>query len=347
MDAASSPGQGSLANQSDDVWKRARSLLEQGNLEGSRREFQRLIDLGVHSAEGHYGVGLIQFRLRDLRAAKEHFESCLKLNPRHANACYYLGEICHVQGDMNNAAPYFRRALQINPTHSGALKRLRPMPDRLQDQKPSVPEVSDAAMRPGPPSPQQFGVYELIRNDPSPLARQAIGLIDATEMSVRPNLSAYLGKFLAAALIPLALGFGAVVAATFGHAPTEAQAFLLVSGVIVSVALVITLMLKIKTTEIVINQGRAQVRTGIFAKQTETFEFYRVLDIELRRTFLNRLTHDGTVAFFVEGVEGRRGPKEVELTGIAKAERLEELFNQLRSLIFVMRSGQWGKGIIY
>jgi hypothetical protein len=74
---------------------------------------------------------------------------------------------------------------------------------------------------------------------------------------------------------------------------------------------------------------------------------YRVLDVALQRSFLNRLTGDGTLILTVEGIHGTRDPFRLPLPGLAKTSDLEALFKRLRSLVVLLRTGPWGKGLIY
>jgi tetratricopeptide (TPR) repeat protein len=337
------------SNDSRQLHQQAKKLFEQGNLQESQTAFRKLVESGDLEAEGFYGLGLISFRMQDLSTAAKHFQSCAKLDPRNANAFYYLGEISRLQGSPNDAHSQYRRALEIMPTHSGALQKLSIAAPRIPENSappldlPRPPAINDPIPR---LSQQPLGAYELIRNDPSQIARQAIALIDATRISEPLHLSAFMGKFLARAFLPLILLVAILILPTRGKvSQLVLLAFLTV--LVICILAELFLILKIKTTRVILDQGRLQISKGIFSKEVENVELYRVTDLELHRSFLHRLTGDGTITLFVEASEGRRMPKPIGLTGLAKIDRLEVLFNQLRNLIFVMRSGQWGKGIIY
>jgi uncharacterized membrane protein YdbT with pleckstrin-like domain len=106
-------------------------------------------------------------------------------------------------------------------------------------------------------------------------------------------------------------------------------------------------MLETKTTTITFEGGRLLVSRGVFAREVHNIELYRVLDVELQRSFLNRLTGDGVLILTVEGIHGNRDPYRVPLPGLAKISELEGLFKRLRSLVVLLRTGPWGKGLIY
>ncbi len=200
------------------------------------------------------------------------------------------------------------------------------------------------------PGPQKggadaSGVYALIRRDQSPLAKETLELIDATNMSVHPRFWAYLAsvlgptfRFLALAAIALAIAMLLKLPIPWAFLPL----LLIFPAVIIAAKLV-----EIRTTTITFEGGRILVSKGAFAREVHNIELYRVLDIALQRSFVNRLTGDGTLILTVEGIHGSRDPFRVSLPGLAKIADLEELFKRLRSLVLLLRTGPWGKGLIY
>jgi uncharacterized membrane protein YdbT with pleckstrin-like domain len=193
--------------------------------------------------------------------------------------------------------------------------------------------------------PEDYGVYALIRRDQSPLAKETLQLIDSTGMRVHPRFSAFLGSVLRptfqyAVLVIIALG---IVKLLKLQVPLGSLPVLLV----VPIVIVVAKLIEIKTTTITVEGGRLLVSKGVFSREEHNIELYRVLDIALQRSFLNRLTGDGTLIVTVEGIHGNRDPYFVPLPGLAKIGELEELFKRLRSLVLLLRTGPWGKGLIY
>jgi uncharacterized membrane protein YdbT with pleckstrin-like domain len=113
----------------------------------------------------------------------------------------------------------------------------------------------------------------------------------------------------------------------------------LLSGVLVQVIFV-------KSTKYSFDQGRLAVSKGVLFKSVHNFELYRVVDLELRQTLLNRLTGDGSLVLFVEGVHGSHLAEAVTLRGLAPRRELDLIFNRLRSLVMLLRSHPFIKGII-
>ena len=203
--------------------------------------------------------------------------------------------------------------------------------------------VAEPALQKG--SPEDYGVYALIRRDQSPLAKETLQLIDATRMRVHPRFSAFLGNVLRPIVQYAVLAIIALVIVNLlkVQVPLVVWPLLLVLPIVVIVAKLI----EIKTTTITIEGGRMLVSKGVFSREEHNIELYRVLDIVLQRSFLNRLTGDGTLILTIEGIHGSRDPFRVPLPGLARIGELEELFKRLRSLVLLLRTGPWGKGLIY
>jgi tetratricopeptide (TPR) repeat protein len=371
-------------DESLELLKRAQELRRQGNLLESAAAYHKLIGLGVHKAEGFYGLGLVLLDSRDYGSAAAQFENCLKLDPRNANAYFYLGETWAARDASEVAQSFYRKALEINPKHAGALKRLEaPVPRAANDAtRAPFTLASSGADGSSPEHLRQPGFYELIRLDPSPLALQTVRLIDSLDMSVRPAISAHLGPLLAIILlcsIPV-VGISLLANSAFSSPPKVgvaerellpvshqdasktpplgatkrpvakqfpalvlAQQILLLAAVVVPAVYI----LRVKTTTFTFGQGRLQISRGVFGKRLQNLELYRVVDIELRQSFLNRLLGDGTLVLLVERVGAGREPTGIALTGIARGADLEKLFQTLRSLVLLLRTGAWGKGVIY
>lgn len=191
---------------------------------------------------------------------------------------------------------------------------------------------------------EDYGIYALIRRDPSPLARETSALIDATRMKVHPRFSAFLGSVLRPTLQYGVLAVIALVTVRLFQVqvPPVFLPLLLVVPVVISAAKLIEL----KATTITFEGGRLLVSKGVFSREEHNIELYRVLDIVLHRSFLNRLTGDGTLILTVEGIHGNRDPYRVPLPGLAQSGELEEFFKRLRSLVLLLRTGPWGKGLI-
>lgn len=213
----------------------------------------------------------------------------------------------------------------------------------MRSTHPEIP-LSTTAPAPATAGVQDYGLYALIRRDQSPLAQETLHMLDATRMSVHPRLSAYLAGILWSVLRSLVV-VGAVLAVVYivkRHIPAPYLLLLLA----VPAVLVLLAYLHVKTTTITFEAGRLLITKGVFGRESQNIELYRVLDIALERSLLNRLTGDGTLVLTIEGIRGTQDPFRLPLTGLAGIHELEQLFARLRSLVLLLRTGPWGKGII-
>jgi hypothetical protein len=188
------------------------------------------------------------------------------------------------------------------------------------------------------------------------MAQQTLRLLDSLKLSsVTPRLSAFVGEIalraLGAFVLPLvlyALGEGIYkISGRRGFPDPGSQNIWLIIlaalGIYFLVSAVIV-VLRVKSTKVTLDKGRLQVSAGIFGRGQGNKELYRVEDVGLYQTFLNRLTGDGTLTLLV--ASGHGGTEAVALKGLARIDQLRELFEQLRSLVLLLRTGAWGKGII-
>jgi hypothetical protein len=348
--------------------EQAKQLLSEGRLQESEAALKKVVAQSPDSSEGFYGLGMIQFKRENYAAAAVLFQNCVRLEPRNANAYYFLAECSEKQNLPDVAVGLFRKTLSIDPNHRGAQQKLQNL---ARDAKPvsgTNPAVGPqpdhrAQQEGGPVSSPQAGIYEYIRNDPSVLGQQTLRLIDSLRLiSVTPRLSASAGTIvsliLGAFLVPF-LAYQVVFQFLFSlmfnsksRTLPAAQSLVAMAkigavglgiGLLVSALIVI---LKVKNTKITLDKGRLQILEGIFSKQQHNIELYRVEDIEMHQTFFNRLTGDGTLILQAAG--GRGGAtKPVSLCGLAGIDQLRQLFEQLRNLVLLLRTGAWGKGVIY
>jgi hypothetical protein len=116
---------------------------------------------------------------------------------------------------------------------------------------------------------------------------------------------------------------------------------------------------RVKTMRITVDRGRLQIRKGIFARRVSNIELWRVRNIELDRTLANRLTGDGAIVVELTGTattSGRRrarrrnhNPQQgeiIHLVGLTYGQRLDDAYQQLLNLVFLLRGNPVVKGII-
>jgi hypothetical protein len=190
------------------------------------------------------------------------------------------------------------------------------------------------------------GLLLFLRQDNSPLSVQATSIIDSMRMTRHPAFSAYVGR-LARSAVVIAILYGGLVAASTRIQTTEStnRAHIIITGgaiaVVVWLLLTINLYIHVVTTRVTIDDGRVYVEKGVFRKTLEAYDLWRLTDTQLRRTFINRLTGDGTIKL------GAKNYRQLELTGIVKGKfDLEGLRKKLQDLEFALRSNPAVKGII-
>jgi hypothetical protein len=197
--------------------------------------------------------------------------------------------------------------------------------------------------------------------------------MDDLHTSVHPRFTAYAGRHLGKLL--LLLGVSAVLyklSATpdlqdrltehvGGNVTPADVAELAHRGLTILAAIAIAVtaigVARVKTMRITIARGRLQIRKGILARRVSNIELWRVRNVELDRTLANRLTGDGGIVVELTGTATangrrrarRRNPQQGEiitLVGLTHGQRLDDAYQQLLNLVFLLRGNPVVKGII-
>jgi hypothetical protein len=342
--AASAPSPAAAAIRGADLLAEGRALLEQRRYDESRRIFLKATALPDAAAEAHYGLGVLALSQGDTTLAQGYFQETIRSEPQHANALFQLGHICEQNNASAKAVDFYRRALSAQPDHAAALARMRQLGGNAHQAPGSgVPAqplpgnqgVYQPSMQ-GHPGGYQYGVYEYLQQDGSALSQQTIALMAALEIEVRPRFPAYVGHSLRGIIRSIFVVLLSVASAGL---------FPLIGYI------------RVRCTRVRIAQGRLQIEKGVFSKHLRNVDFWRVLNIELERTFINRMTGDGTLVLMLSPTaiadkrRRRRGKHPgseqfVDVTGLAKGSRLEDIYQQLLSLTFLLRGNPLIKGII-
>lgn len=314
---------------------RARRLFDDGDLEASLGIYRALIAAGAELGPAYQGAGYISFLRKDYADADRMLAASLEVQPSNPNALYLRGLVAAATGNADAARTFYMQALAIDPGHARARDALQQQ-DRDRQAQPTAAASGAPAetLAGGQLGGFQFGVYEFLRQDGSAISRQALELIDALNIEVRPRFPAYVGRSLRGLLRPLFVVLFSV--ATAGIYPLIGY-------------------IRVKCTRIKIAQGRLQVEKGVFSKHLKNIDLWRVRNIDLERTFVNRMTGDGTLilTLIAEPIasksrrrERKRPEQFVYVTGLAKGSRLETTFQQLLNLTFLLRGNPVVKGII-
>ena len=328
-------------NQYDLLLEQAKALLQQKRWQESEATFKQLLAFKQHVAESYYGIGVIHLNLNDLSTASRFFNVSLQVDPNNANALYQLGFIAEKLQNWAEASAFYTKALMINPQHMGAkaaLTRLHiPSPSQVSfPQAASMSQSSVASLFHSNARPQDYGVYEYLLQDKSPLSKMTIEGMDALRREVRPSFTAYLGSYLMTSIFL----FIAVAVAVL-HSSLQAMNV----PVAVLVSLILSLLLVtmyVSSVTYTIDKGRLQIKRGVLRRKLINIELWRVHNIELDKSLLNRITGDGYMRIEIE-----HGKKRIKVKGFARGNDLEGIYQQLLNLVFLLRSNPFVKGIIY
>jgi hypothetical protein len=332
--------------------KDARQLLEEaeqlfraGRMTESAVAFEALLPFHDYASDGYYGLGVIRLHQGNHRDAYALLQAALKLHPS-ANTYYWLGEIERIEGETSASIDFYERALQMDADHVGARERLaRSLPLDAKPQEASRrmerQDVKPADARPATAHAPQHGMMKVMSADPSVFAQETLELLRAVDRSVRPRLSAHAGRLMARLSLLVAL---LLVLVRYPHPALKVTLMMGAIGVL-AIASLLAIVLRVLTTTVTFGEARLLITTGVLGRRYRNLELYRVENVYLVRSLINRLTGDGVIEFHIE--EGRSGKPEVlRVFGIAPIAELLKLHDDLRQLVFNLRTGQWGKGII-
>ena len=332
----------------------AKQLYGAGRLAESETLFRQAAADPALAAEALYGVGLVKLHTNDLHGAEQFFRDSLAREPGYLNSTYQLGVIAERRGDVAAARAIFQQVLATNPSHASArqaMARLAPPaspPPVTAPPDPGPFAAPDEPTLPPEVAMQRYGVYEYLLQDKSPLSRDTLHLMDELRLDARPYLGAYLGKILVQILVAIAFVAGAASLANLGKVEIGTYRLkfsdslpLIAAGI--AFVLIAYSWLKILTTKVRIERGRMQIEKGILNRNLTSIELWRVEDIELRRTFLQRLTGHGILR--LRQVKG--DPKKpLEVVGLARGKALQDTYQKMLNLVFLMRGNPVVKGII-
>lgn len=108
--------------------KMATMLMDEGDVQGARRNLIQAIDLTDDIAiaqRARYELGAVYRALGELPLAEEQYRAIIVGDARAADAHFYLGEIHSQQGDSDRALAEWRAARALDPNHRRAIERLR------------------------------------------------------------------------------------------------------------------------------------------------------------------------------------------------------------------------------
>jgi tetratricopeptide (TPR) repeat protein len=98
--------------------------IKQGDYQGASGSFEEALRINDSLAEGHLGLGIAYFRLKDDRLAERELTRAVEINPKEATAYQVLGELQYRKDDLEAAASAWEKAVELDPSNADLRARL-------------------------------------------------------------------------------------------------------------------------------------------------------------------------------------------------------------------------------
>jgi tetratricopeptide (TPR) repeat protein len=98
--------------------------MKAGDYQAARDSFEQALEHNDSASEGHLGLGIAYFHLRDDRYAEMELSKALELNPKESKAYQFLGELYYRKDDLETAVSYWEKAVELNPSVTDLRARL-------------------------------------------------------------------------------------------------------------------------------------------------------------------------------------------------------------------------------
>jgi membrane protein YdbS with pleckstrin-like domain len=287
-------------------------------------------------------------QLRNVDGARRWYEHVLMLDETHAGARARLAAIRRTPAGPSasppSAAPPERASAQAG-TQPGQPKSSQPWISTTGSPRSSapsaVPDNAAAAASDG------TGFYAALKADANPLSRNAVALIDRLRLTSRPRVADYpiaLMGLVLSAFVSLVLSFLMLWDALRGANVAPEAVALFTGAPLVVTCLSGFWILQRRATRYELGDGLLKATRGLVAKETVTYELFRVTRVGVYRGPVQRLFGSGTLTLVVEGRGG--AAEEVKLVGLVPGRDLLRMQDDLRNLAQLLRQNALIKGII-
>lgn len=98
--------------------------LKAGDYQAARESFELAVQSNSAALDGHLGLGLAYFNLRDDRNAERELLKVLEIDPKAFMAYQFLGELYYRKDDLETAVTYWEKAVAVNPGANDVRTRL-------------------------------------------------------------------------------------------------------------------------------------------------------------------------------------------------------------------------------
>jgi tetratricopeptide (TPR) repeat protein len=300
--------------QSNQSLDQAKQLLKARKLTESEAAFKRVISSGVNLADGYLGVGIVRFHLGDCDTAAGYLRQALQADPQNPDVLYYLGLIAEKQNDLRDARGLYDQVLE---------KKARFQP---------------------------YGIFDYLRDDPSPLSLRTLMSIDTLRMTTYPSWTSYLGRFLSIAIVLAVLPIILVLVIPALQTPSQLAAdvrpallqkggwfYCLAGSLLIAAAVIAVQRFSVTYT---FDKGRLRITKGIVTKDQKNVDLWHVYNVEVQQTFFNLLTDDGTLVLKVLNEQRTVEKRGIRITGLAKGPRLHDIREELLNTSVLLRRSE-------
>ncbi len=118
---SSSARSASVAQLSDDEFRRGEQALKRGDLKQARKSFLEVVRQQPDNAAAHHRLGYIADKMGDFTTSRIHYLTAMKLEPENPDIACDLGYSYLLQGKLTESQRYLEKALTINPSHKSSL----------------------------------------------------------------------------------------------------------------------------------------------------------------------------------------------------------------------------------
>ena len=115
--------------------KKGFAQMQTGDYEAARDSFDQALRYNDGAADGHLGLGIAYFHLRDDKYAERELTRAAELNPKEAAAYQFLGELYYRKDDLETATAYWEKAVLLNPSETALRARLDRIRKELHAEK--------------------------------------------------------------------------------------------------------------------------------------------------------------------------------------------------------------------
>jgi len=367
-----SQSQQSLVQQAKERFEAGKKLYDGKSYAAAKATFEELLSLGYMRSESEYYLGLIAMAGGDDAGAMADFEKSVAADPKAADAHFYIAELSVKQENFPKAKEHYLAVRSLQPQNNNIKTKLNSLDAKTRVPTPFLGDIYDDLREAADDKYAQSAVR--IIDETRMIDRKLIlkAYLGSRLAYLIPLLVCRLvgGPLLNAGYTQVNkakgdLAFAENPSAEVRKKETAAQRqsrldrafaelrqaqdvgskklefgilFLaLASALFVSYRLYLK---EVRNTRVTVDRGFIVITSGLFSRRVRPLEIYQISHFEVKQTFLNMKTNDGTLIL----MEGEK--KTTEIRGLLKYPELVNLAVKLRSLHLDLRSTSVNKGVM-